>query len=124
MSYKSKYQKVIFICLAIMLTIACNALTRISPLSSAPAATTVANSTFSPSSFKAGDPTATPLGSEISDPNYVKGVEALLADNYEEALALLSAAIEANPDLAPPYQYRGLAYWLLGDCVSALNETN
>ena len=122
MSYKSKYQKVIFICLAVMLTIACNALTRISPFSSVPAATTVVSSTLSPSSFKPGDPTATPLGSEITEPNYIKGVEALLADNYEEALVLLSAAIEANPNLAPPYQYRGLVYWYLDDCVSGLAD--
>ncbi len=70
--------------------------------------------------FKPGDPTATPLGNDITDPNYIKGVDAFYADREEEVIQLMSTVIEANPNLAPPYQYRGRAYWVLQDCHAGL----
>jgi tetratricopeptide (TPR) repeat protein len=79
---------------------------------------------FSPSAvpFKPGDPTATPLGSDLTDPNYIKGVDAFYANRDEEVIQLMSAVIEANPNLAPPYQYRGRAYWVLQDCHAGLAD--
>ncbi len=76
----------------------------------------------SPSVFKLGDPTATPLGNDITDPNFIKGVDAFKAKNYQEVLNLMSAVIEADPNLAPPYRYRGAAYLSLGDCQSGLAD--
>ena len=63
---------------------------------------------FSPSPvpFKPGDPTATPLGSDITDPNFIKGVEAFKKRDYQEVLTRMSAVIEADPSLAPAYRYR------------------
>jgi tetratricopeptide (TPR) repeat protein len=70
--------------------------------------------------FKPGDPTATPLGNDITDPNFIDGKNAYDDKRFEEALNFFSAAIEANPDMAPPYRYRGSTYWNLGDCISGL----
>lgn len=78
--------------------------------------------TPSPSSFKPGDPTATPLGNDITDPNYIKGVDAFYTGRPEEAIQFMSAVIEVNPNLAPPYQYRGRAYWVLQDCQAGLAD--
>jgi tetratricopeptide (TPR) repeat protein len=72
--------------------------------------------------FVPGDPTATPLGTDITDPNFIKGVAAFDAKNCEETISFMSAAIQANPNLAPPYRYRGLSYWYLKDCSSALAD--
>lgn len=72
--------------------------------------------------FVPGDPTATPLGNDITDPVFVQGVSAYQAKKYEEAIALMSRVIQANPRLAPPYRYRGMAYWYLKDCNSALDD--
>jgi tetratricopeptide (TPR) repeat protein len=71
-------------------------------------------------SFQPGDPTATPLGNDITDSNFIEGKKAYDEKRFEEAVMLMSAVIEANPNLAPPYRYRGSAYWYLGDCVSGL----
>ncbi|MBT3711779.1 MAG: hypothetical protein HOG15_00325, partial [Anaerolineae bacterium] len=74
------------------------------------------------SAFQPGDPTATPLGTDITDPNFIEGKKAYEAGNYDEVIALMNAVIESNPNLAPPYRYRGTAYWYLGDCVSGLEN--
>lgn len=117
MNYKSRWLRIIpLIGLAILLINSCDLLNEVV----IPSATATATNT--PILFKLGDPTATPLGSEITDSNYIKGIEALNVNNYEEALVFLNSAIETNPNLAPPYQYRGLAHWALGDCVSALAD--
>ena len=75
MSYKTKRQTttIIFI-IAILLTLACNALSGVSPSINTATNTPTLESTSTSVPFKPGDPTATPLGSEISDPNYIKGV--------------------------------------------------
>jgi len=120
----SKWQKGIFVS-TLIISVACNTLTGISPSSPAPlSTTTVAASISTPSAsqFKPGDPTATPLGSEITDPNFIKGVEAFNAENDAEVIELMSAVIRANPNLAPPYRYRGISYWYLGDCEAGLAD--
>jgi tetratricopeptide (TPR) repeat protein len=72
--------------------------------------------------FKPGDPTATPLGSDITDPNFIKGVEAFKERNYPEVLTRMSAVIESDPELAPAYRYRGAAYLSLGNCQAGLAD--
>ena len=128
MNYKPSCQKGIFLsALTIMLTIACNTLTRVSPSTPVPTSTKtvlviINTATLSPMQFKPGDPTATPLGSEITDPSFIKGVEAFNAENDAEVIKLMSAVIRANPNLAPPYRYRGISYWYLGDCTAGLAD--
>ena len=128
MSQKPKWHKTIFISsFTILLTISCNALSRISPTTPAPVSTKtvvgiINTASLSPVQFKPGDPTATPLGSEITDPNFIKGVEAFNAENDTEVIELMSAVIRANPNLAPPYRYRGISYWYLGDCEAGLAD--
>ena len=110
---------------AIILLAACNFFTEsISPSEKTPTSLVPDNPTATNTRvpFKPGDPTATPLGSDITYPNFINGVEAWRAGNYEESLALLTLAIESNPDLAPPYQYRGLTYWSLGNCTAGLSD--
>lgn len=77
-----------------------------------------------PGSFVPGDPTATPLGSEISDPNFIEGLAAFKAKNYEQAVASMSAVIASDPGLAPPYRYRATSYWYLGNCASGLADAD
>ena len=72
--------------------------------------------------FTPGNPTATPLGSEITDPNFIKGLAAYKEKHYEEVISLMSLVIEANPDLAPPYRHRGMASLYLHDCSSGLAD--
>ena len=72
--------------------------------------------------FTPGNPTATPLGSEITDANFIKGVAAFKAKNYQLVVDLMSAVIATSPDLAPPYRYRGRAYWSLNNCAAALAD--
>lgn len=72
--------------------------------------------------FTPGNPTATPLGSDIKDSNYKKGIAAHIAGDYRKALDLMSAVIEANPELAPAYEDRGILYWNLDDCQSGLAD--
>jgi len=72
--------------------------------------------------FKPGDPTATPLGNDITDPNFIQGVKAYEGERFDEVIRFMSAAIETNPNLAPAYRYRGSAYWHLEDCVSGLAD--
>ena len=80
--------------------------------------------------FTPGNPTATPLGSDIQDPNYRKGLAAYFAAykshadgaRYQPVVDLMSAAIAANPQLAPPYQVRGSAYFHVGNCPAALAD--
>jgi len=96
-----------------------------------PEASPTATPTITPSpqtytfgSFRSGDATATPLGSDITDPDFRAGVEAHTAKDYEQTVLLMSSAIESNPNLAPPYRYRGISYWYLGMCDEALADFN
>jgi tetratricopeptide (TPR) repeat protein len=89
-----------------------------SPTPTRPTETPTPSPTPTVHAFTPGDPTATPLGSDITDPNYIAGVKAFDADNDKEVIRLMSLVIASNPDLAPPYRYRGLAYWDLKDCKS------
>jgi len=110
MIYKTHQSKILFFFLFMIFlatTIACGSLQSATPLNSA---------------YKPGDPTATPLGTDITDPNFIKGVEAYQAKKYNDVIDLMSAAIKADPNLAPPYRYRGMAYWYFGDCSSALPD--
>jgi hypothetical protein len=105
MLYKTSRSRVLFFLLIVIFlgtTIACGLLKSAAPTNSAPT-----------SAFKPGDATATPLGTDITDPNFVNGVEAYQAKKYDQAIALMSAVIEENPGLAPSYRYRGMAYWYL-----------
>jgi len=112
--------------LTILLISSCNQFYGASPLVPLPASTSTplleSTTTPSPSLFKPGDPTATPLGSEITDPNYIKGVEAFFDKDYETTIILMSLVIEANLDLAPPYRYRSGAFALLGECAAGLAD--
>jgi tetratricopeptide (TPR) repeat protein len=72
--------------------------------------------------FNPGDPTATPLGADITDPNFKEGVAAYNAGQYETAIDLMSAVIKANPNLAPPYRHRGMAYFYLNDCSIGMRD--
>lgn len=126
MKHKTNWQKSsAILILAILLISSCNQFYGASSIPAPDSQKTPPNesaTTPSPSTFKPGDPTATPLGSEITDPNFIKGVDAFYADNDNEVIRLMSAVIEANPNLAPPYRYRGISYWYLGDCVSGLAD--
>ena len=77
---------------------------------------------LTPSAFKPGDPTATPLGTDITDPNFKKGVDAYNAKQYETVIDLMSTVIKTKPNLAPPYRHRSMAYWYLGDCRSGMPD--
>ena len=119
MFYKTSQSKFFFFLLFTMLipaTIACGLLQSVAPRNAVPA------NTAPTSAFKPGDPTATPLGTDITDPNFIKGVEAYQAKKYNDVIALMSAAIDTNPNLAPPHRYRGMAHWYLGDCAGALPD--
>ena len=59
--------------------------------------------------FAPGDPTATPPGSEITDPNFLAGQAAYEAQRYEEVIDRMGRVIEVNSNLAPAYWYRGMA---------------
>lgn len=72
--------------------------------------------------FTPGNPTATPLGRDIDDVNFEKGLEAYQAKNYESAIALMSAVIDANPNLAPPYRYRAIANFYLNRCQDGMPD--
>ncbi len=119
MTYKIHQLKISFFLLFVVFLVATIACSLTQPVSPAEAIPTIAAST---SAFKPGDPTATPLGTDITDPNFIKGVEAYQAKQYNEVIALMSAAIETNPNLAPPYRYRGMSHWYLGDCAGALPD--
>jgi tetratricopeptide (TPR) repeat protein len=89
-----------------------------SPTPTRPTETPTPSPTPTVHAFTPGDPTATPLGSDITDPNYIAGLDAYNANNYKETIRLMSLVIKASPDLAPPYRYRGLAYLAIKDCKS------
>ncbi len=93
---------------------------RLFPLATEPYHTPVPALTAA--AFTPGDPTATPQGTDITDPNFKKGVDAYNAKQYETVIDLMSAVIEANPNLAPPYRHRGMAYWYLNDCKSGMPD--
>ena len=80
------------------------------------------SSTPTVNSFKPGDPTATPLGSDITDPNYLAGLKAMKEKDHDEVIRLMSIVIDSNPDLAPPYVERGQAYWYLDMCEEGLAD--
>lgn len=80
--------------------------------------------TSTPTGFQPGDPTATPLGSDITNPDFIAGLKADKAKDYEEEVRLMTAVIQAEPDLAPAYRYRGIAYWGLHDCQSGFEDEN
>ncbi len=87
-----------------------------------PTLTPSASATFSANLFKPGDPTATPLGSDITDPNFLNGLEAYKKNQFGEVVRLMSKVIKANPDVAPPYRYRGRAFWELKECEKGLED--
>ncbi len=120
MLYKTRQSKILFSLLFMVFIptiIACGL------LRSAATPTNAAPTGGAPTSaYKPGDPTATPLGTDITDPNFIKGVEAYQAKKFDDVIALMSAAIDANPNLEPPYRYRGMAHWYLGDCAGALPD--
>lgn len=72
--------------------------------------------------FRPGDPTATPPGEEITDPNYLAGKEAYQAKDYETVLSLMERVLAANPDLPTPHWYRGMALYYLGRYDEAMSE--
>jgi tetratricopeptide (TPR) repeat protein len=72
--------------------------------------------------FKPGDPTATPQGTDITNPDFIQGVAAYNEKRFEDAIRFMSLVIEVEPKLAPPYRYRAMAYWYLGDCESGLPD--
>jgi tetratricopeptide (TPR) repeat protein len=121
-----KRNTVVYSVVLLLTAIACTSVTQIpaTPTASDHTPNTPAFETPTPGTkaFVPGDPTATPLGSDITDPNFVQGVAAYDAKNYEETIALMNAVIQSNPDLAPPYRYRGLSFWYLEDCQSALSD--
>ena len=78
--------------------------------------------TTTPAPFRPGDPTATPLGEEIDDPDYLTGKTAYWAGDDEAVLPRMEAVVERHPGLAPPHWYRGMALWRLEDCESGLAE--
>ncbi|HLC34537.1 MAG TPA: tetratricopeptide repeat protein [Anaerolineales bacterium] len=80
------------------------------------------SATPTPKLFRPGDPTATPLGEDITHPDYLAGKDSYWAANYEEVLPLMQAVLDRDPRLAPPHWYRGMAYFQLGDCASGLDE--
>ena len=88
----------------------------------APPSPTQAPETPTAIPFVPGDPTATPPGEDISDPDYRSGKDAYWAGDYEAALDLMGAVLERDPSLAPPHWYRGMAYWQMDDCESGLPE--
>ncbi len=95
------------------------------PLSTAqPTPTVPASRSPTPTqpSFRPGDPTATPPGSEITNPDYVAGAEAYGSEDYAEVILRMKAALEADGSLAPAHWYLGMAYWGLDDCESGLLE--
>ncbi|MBN1317983.1 MAG: tetratricopeptide repeat protein [Anaerolineales bacterium] len=69
-----------------------------------------------------GQPTATPPGEEIPDPNYLQGKSAYVAKDYEQVLRSMARVLEVNPNLAPPHWYRGMAYFYLNDYSAGLDE--
>jgi tetratricopeptide (TPR) repeat protein len=89
-----------------------------SPTPNRPTETPTPSPTPTVHAFTPGDPTATPIDSDITDPNYIAGVKAYNANNYNETIRLMSAVITANSALMPPYRYRGLAYLAIKDCKS------
>ena len=86
-----------------------------------PEATPTATRVFA-AAFIPGDPTATPPGEDITDPNYLQGKIAYKAKDYEEVLRLMTLVLEANPNLAPPHWYRGMAYFYMGNYQAMLKE--
>lgn len=114
----------IFLLFAVVLAgvIACNRTSQFPPAPPVSTQSAPYNPNAISNSFVPGDPTATPLGTDITDPNFIRGLAAYEARSYEETISLMSMVIQSNPKLAPPYRYRGLASYLLNDCNSALDD--
>lgn len=71
-------------------------------------------------SYQPGDPTATPPGEWITEPNYLAGKQAYKDEDYAEVLRRMDLVITADPSLAPAYWFRAMSYWDLGDYEPAL----
>ncbi|MCP4139929.1 MAG: tetratricopeptide repeat protein [Chloroflexi bacterium] len=85
------------------------------------------NSTATPSvsyGYIPGAPTATPLGTDITDHNYIAGEKAYAEGDYEKAVSLMSKAIKANPELAPAYKARAYANVSLNNFELGIEDYN
>ena len=92
-----------------------------------PTPKSVGEPTLSPEKLQVlphAQPTATPLAENTADPNFASGKAAYQRGEFEEAIRLLSAAIDADSSLAPPYLYRGAALRYLGRYDEALTDLN
>lgn len=78
--------------------------------------------TTAPAPFRPGDPTATPPGQDITDPDYLAGTDAYRNGDYDAVLTAMQAVLDRNPALAPAHWYRGMSFWELEDCESGLAE--
>ena len=72
--------------------------------------------------FRPGDPTATPPGGDITDPNFIEAVEAYWVKDYERVIQLMENVVASDPALAPPYWYRGMALGHLDHCQEGLDD--
>jgi tetratricopeptide (TPR) repeat protein len=78
-----------------------------------------------PNGFVPGDPTATPLGEDITDANFVAGREAYwVTKDYPQVIVLMNEVLATDPDLAPAYWYRGMGYFYMGDYPSTVADMN
>lgn len=72
--------------------------------------------------FTPGNPTATPWGDDITDQNFKKGWQAYQDEDFATVVDQMSLVIQAQPELAPAYRHRGMAFWYLGECSQALKD--
>jgi tetratricopeptide (TPR) repeat protein len=72
--------------------------------------------------YRPGDPTATPFGTEITDPNFIAGLEAFNNRDYGLTIELMSKVIEVSPNLAPPYRYRGSSQIFFENCTASMED--
>ena len=83
----------------------------------------VATRTITPTAkgFVPGDPTSTPLGEEITDPDFLAGKAAHAAGDYVTAIRYMKAFVADNPDSAPAHWYIGNSYFF-NDCEASFQE--
>ncbi len=72
--------------------------------------------------YRLGDPTATRPGIAITDPDFIAGKSAYESEAYTEVIQLMGAVMSREPQLAPPYWYRGMAYYQIGEYHAALTD--